>query len=236
MPPAVLTERRRRPELMDQPELDVAEHRDALAGLRRLNLASGTCRQLWKHVAAFASRRRKRRLRVLDIASGGGDVPLGLWKLASRHGVDLQVLGLDVSPTACQYASSRCAQAGGSIAFAQANVTRDALPTGFDVVTCSLFLHHLAIDEAAALLAKMAAAGDLLLVSDLRRCAAGYALAQIACRTLTSSPVVRFDGPQSVANAFSLREMRQLCHAAGLPDARVRRAWPCRMLVIREGS
>jgi 2-polyprenyl-3-methyl-5-hydroxy-6-metoxy-1,4-benzoquinol methylase len=221
---------------MDHPGLDAVEHGRALAGLGRLNLASGICRQLWKPVAGFARRRDLSHLRVLDIASGGGDVSLGLWQLAQRQGVDLQIVGLDVSPTACQYANHRCEQAGGAIAFRQADVTREALPMGFDVVTSSLFLHHLSFAEAAALLTKMAGAGRLLLMSDLRRCTSGYTLAQIACRTLTRSSVVHFDGPQSVANAFSLREMRQLSRAAGLLDATVRRAWPCRMMLVHERS
>jgi 2-polyprenyl-3-methyl-5-hydroxy-6-metoxy-1,4-benzoquinol methylase len=163
-------------------------------------------------------------------------VPLDLWKRARQAGVDLEILGLDVSSTACDYAGRLCREAAGAIRFQQADVTRDALPMGYDIVTCSLFLHHLSCAQVSALLKKMGAAGRLLVVSDLRRCAAGYALAQVACRLATTSPVVRWDGPQSVANAFTLAEMRALCEAAGLIDATVRADWPCRLMVIRQRS
>jgi 2-polyprenyl-3-methyl-5-hydroxy-6-metoxy-1,4-benzoquinol methylase len=221
---------------MDQPDLDRCEHQHALAGLRRLNFASGVCRQLWHVMRAFARRHGRRRLRVLDVASGGGDVCLGLWNLARRQGFDLEILGLDISPIACDYASRRSEVAGSAISFQPADVTREALPTGFDVVTCTLFLHHLASDEASKLLTTMAGAGKLLLVSDLRRCALGYALSRLACHVLTTSPVVQFDGPQSVENAFTLEEMRSLCATAGLPDSMVRPVWPCRLTIIREQS
>jgi 2-polyprenyl-3-methyl-5-hydroxy-6-metoxy-1,4-benzoquinol methylase len=228
-----LAHRHQQPELMDQPDLNVGEHRRALSGLRRLNLASGVCRQLWKQLTTHNCIRTPRSLRMLDIASGGGDVPLGLWKLARRSGVDLRILGLDISSVACEYATERCRVAAGSITFEQADVTSDALPKGFDVVTCSLFLHHLSFAQASTLLKKMAAAGHFLLVSDLRRSALGYALAQLACHLLTTSGVVHCDGPRSVASAFTLAELRELCSEADLEDATIRAVWPSRVLVTR---
>ncbi len=227
-----LSQRHFQPELMDRPELDVHQHHRALTGLRRLNRASGVCRQLWRHIATLPQCQRGGLVRLLDVASGGGDVAWGLYHLARRHGVKLKILGLDVSAAACQYASTRCTTAGDAIAFEQADVTREALPTGFDAVTCSLFLHHLPSDQATQLLANMAAAGELLLASDLRRCVEGYALAHAAARVITRSAVVRYDAPQSVANSFSLDEMQALCTAAGLTGASVRKAWPCRLSVV----
>jgi 2-polyprenyl-3-methyl-5-hydroxy-6-metoxy-1,4-benzoquinol methylase len=219
---------------MDQPGLDKIKHRSALAGLRRLNLASGVCRQLCNELVRYSRSRRVMKLKVLDIASGGGDVALGLWRRARKRGLDLQILGLDVSAAACEFANEQCREATGSVMFEQLDVTTNPLPAGFDVVTCSLFLHHLTRDEASILLSKMAVAGRLLLASDLRRCASGYFMAQVACHCLTTSPVVRYDGPQSVANAFTMSEMRELCDDAGLADATVHKVWPCRLLIKAE--
>jgi 2-polyprenyl-3-methyl-5-hydroxy-6-metoxy-1,4-benzoquinol methylase len=225
-----------RPEIMDQSGLDMNVHRGALAGLRRLNLASGVCRQLCRVLTRYCQSRGLSRLHVLDIASGGGDVAFGLWKLAKKKGIDLRVVGLDVSANACQYAAERCRPAAGSIAFEQCDVVRDSIPEGFDVTTCTLFLHHLTFDEAAKVLKKMAGAGRLLLANDLNRSAAGYILAQLACRILTASPVVRYDGPQSVASAFTASEMREICVAAGLADATIYKTWPCRLMVVRQSD
>jgi 2-polyprenyl-3-methyl-5-hydroxy-6-metoxy-1,4-benzoquinol methylase len=234
--PLRMKSRDHRPEIMDQSGLDGEKHRCALAGLGRLNLASGVCRQICKKLTAHCRSRGLSSLRVLDIASGGGDVPWGVWKLARNRGLDLRILGLDVSATACEYATERCRAAAGLIVFEQRDVLCDSIPVGFDVVTCSLFLHHLTFDQAVNLLRKMADAGHLLLANDLRRSTAGYLLAQLACRALTSSSIVRHDGPQSVANAYTVGEMRNLCVAAGLVDATVHRAWPWRVMVVRQQS
>jgi 2-polyprenyl-3-methyl-5-hydroxy-6-metoxy-1,4-benzoquinol methylase len=233
---AGLPQRHLRPEIMDQPGLDTTKHRSALAGLRRLNVASGVCRQLCNELVRYSRSRGVTKLKVLDIASGGGDVGLGLWRHARKRGLNLQILGLDWNAAACEFANEQCREASGAVVFNQLDVITNTLPNGFDVVTCSLFLHHLTSDQASHLLRKMADSGPLLLASDLRRCAGGYFMAQLACHCLTRSPVVRYDGPQSVANAFTLSEMRELCDDAGLIGATVRKVWPCRMLLKRQES
>jgi hypothetical protein len=71
----------------------------------------------------------------------------------------------------------------------------------------------------------------LVLVNDLVRGPAAYALAWLGTRLLTRSPVVHLDGPRSVAAAFTLREARELAERAGLHGARIDRRWPCRYLL-----
>ncbi|WP_428304980.1 methyltransferase domain-containing protein [Lacipirellula sp.] len=228
---AVLSQREFQPELMDQFDIPKAEHVRALQGLRRLNTASGVSRQLWRQIAMNRGVLLGGRLRVLDVACGGGDVAMSIWKLARRHSVTLDMVGLDRSPTACEQASQRCRVGGASMELVCTDAVQSPLPGGFDVVMSSLFLHHLSRPDAVALLAKMRDAGRLLVVSDLRRSAVGYLVAHAACRLVTRSPIVRYDGPQSVANAFSITEVADLWDEAGLSGAIVRRAWPWRLTI-----
>jgi hypothetical protein len=112
------------------------------------------------------------------------------------------------------------------------DAVRDPLPADFDVVTCSLFLHHLGDDGAATLLAAMGrAAGRLVLVNDLARGPLNLALVWLATRVLTRSPVVRVDGSLSVRAAFTPAEALSLAARAGLTGATVERRWPCRFLL-----
>ena len=109
---------------------------------------------------------------------------------------------------------------------------RDPLPGGFDVVTCSLFLHHLSEDDAVTVLRRMRdAAGRLVLVNDLARSRFNYLAVWLACRLTTRSRVVRFDGPASVRSAFTPAEARALAERAGLSGATVSRRFPCRFLL-----
>jgi 2-polyprenyl-3-methyl-5-hydroxy-6-metoxy-1,4-benzoquinol methylase len=112
---------------------------------------------------------------------------------------------------ACDFAAARARRVRANVTFQQRDVLGQSIPGGFDIVTCSLFLHHLEPAEVVRLLSNMAAAAPLMVVSDLRRNLCGYALAHAASRLLTTSRVVHADAPRSVANAFSIAEMRDLC-------------------------
>jgi 2-polyprenyl-3-methyl-5-hydroxy-6-metoxy-1,4-benzoquinol methylase len=134
---------------------------------------------------------------------------------------------------AVEQARQRAERTGAKVGFRQGNAFELENSRRFDVVVCSLFLHHQSGEEAVALLAQMRQlATRLVLVNDLVRSSTGYSLAWLATRVLTRSPVVHVDGPRSVAAAFTLREARELAEAAGLGGARVVRRWPCRYLLM----
>jgi 2-polyprenyl-3-methyl-5-hydroxy-6-metoxy-1,4-benzoquinol methylase len=222
----------REPEIMDDPVLDGGRHEAALRGLSRLNYFSRSAAILWPPIAALAQQLGRRELRVLDVATGAGDVPARLWFRAQRAGLHLEIHGVDVSPRAVAFAAERAAAKQAAISFSVRDVLAGPLPGGFDVVICSLFLHHLTEEQGVLLLQVMAkAAMHLVLVNDLRRSAAGLALAHLAARTLCRSDVVRVDGARSVRAAFTLPEATALARAAGLNGAVVERRWPLRFLL-----
>lgn len=224
--------RHRTAEQMDQADLDPAAHLGALAGLARINWISRSASILWPSVARVAARRADRPTRVLDVATGGGDVPIALARRAERLGYRLELSGCDRSPVAIEHARQSAGAAGGRASFFVLDVLDDALPDDFDVVTCSLFLHHLGEDDAARLLEKMArAARSTVLVNDLLRTRMGLGLAWLGCRLLSDSPIVHHDGPASVRAAFRLPEVRALADRAGLAGARLSRRWPERFLL-----
>lgn len=217
---------------MDQPGIDAAEHRRALAGLARVNAWSASLRILWPPVRQLLRASGGTPLRLLDLASGAGDLPIGLWKRAQAEGFNLDVEAWDVSPTAVEFARGLAAARGAAVCFHVANVLKEPIPEGFDVITSSLFLHHLSDVEAVGLMCSMAAgARRLVLVNDLRRCRAGLALAWAGTRVLCRSPVVHTDGPLSVRAALTCAEALEVAGRAGLQGAAVEPRWPFRFLL-----
>ncbi|QDU93816.1 methyltransferase domain-containing protein [Lignipirellula cremea] len=217
---------------MDDPGLDMPRYHGALRGLSRLNKLSASVSHLWRVIARLAREEKRTRLRVLDIATGAGDIPLGLWRKAKRAGLDLEILGVDISPRSIAFASEQAAEAGAKIDFQQCNVLCDPLPTGRDVIVSSLFLHHLTnADGLQLLLRAREATGRMIAVSDLLRSRRGLLLAHLASRVFTSSEVVRVDGPLSVKAAYTLAEAADLARRAGLDGAVFHRRWPCRFLL-----
>jgi SAM-dependent methyltransferase len=231
---AGLVHRHRRPELMDQPGLDASEHARALRGLGRINRVSRSDGILWPAIARLAKEGGDRRgpTRVLDLATGGGDVPIALARRAVRAGLDIRIDGCDLSAVAVRFARRQAIQHRAAVGFFPLNALHDPIPPGYDVLTCSLFFHHLNDRDALALLSRMAgAARRLVLINDLVRSGVGYGLAWIGCRLLSGSPVVHHDGPASVAAAFTAAEARELARRAGLEGASLTRHWPWRFLL-----
>ncbi|MBI3411173.1 MAG: methyltransferase domain-containing protein [Planctomycetes bacterium] len=222
---------------MDQPRLDSAVHVHALRGLERINWLSGSDRILWPPIETLAREHPKRSLRILDIAAGGGDVVVRMWRRSRRANLKIEFQGADVSPTALEHSCMNAQRAGAPIGFFTLDVLRDRLPEGYDVLMTSLFLHHLDDEQALSLMRRMGeAARQMVLINDLRRSRTGYVLAWAGSRLLTSSHVVHVDAPRSVAAAFALHEIRALADRAGLADARITRRWPCRFLLCWKKS
>ena len=228
-----LSRRHREDEIMDQPGLDAIEDQAALSGLGRVNWWSRTAGQIWSLLEELRRDRKLNHLRVLDLACGGGDVTLALARRARSARIPLTVHGCDRSPTAVAYATERCERVGlQNVEFFERDVLNDPIEQTYDVIVCTLFLHHLEQDQAESLLRKMSAAEQAVVVDDLCRSRFGYLLAWFGTRILTRSPVVHTDGPLSVRAAFTTDEIAVMARTAGLEGATIRRHWPERFSLM----
>ena len=227
-----LSVRHREPELLDEPGLDAQRHAIALRGLRRINHWTRAAAFLWPKIRDLAREQPQRTLRVLDIASGGGDNAINLVRLGRRAGLKIQVDAADINPQAIEYARRHAEEAHAGIHFERLDVLADPIPPGYDVLTASLFLHHLDEADVVRALQRMAEAAErMVLVADLLRSTIGYAIAWAGTRILSTSHIVRTDGPTSVRAAFTLSEIELLCRQAGLRGAIIERKMPGRFLL-----
>lgn len=219
---------------MDDPALDEGLHRQALRGLERVNRISGIARLIWSGVRPLCREITDRPVRVLDVGCGGGDISVGVWKQARRAGIRLQIGGCDISPKALRMSTERAqaAGAGNDARYFPVDILNEDLPSDWDVMYCSLFLHHFDEQQGTRLLANMGrSARKLVLVNDLVRSRLGYLLCWCGVRLLTRSPIVHVDGPLSVRAGFQPREVLDMAEQAGLHSARITRHWPQRLLL-----
>jgi 2-polyprenyl-3-methyl-5-hydroxy-6-metoxy-1,4-benzoquinol methylase len=218
-------------ERMDDPTLPPAELAGALDGLARLNAWARAAAGITGRILDLARQSPDRPIRVLDVASGGGDVPIRIERTVTAAGHPIDVDGCDLQPTAVEYATRAAERRNSNARFFVHDVVRDPLPGGYDVVTSSLFLHHLSNDDAVTALRRMATAGRVVLVTDLVRSRTALLQVWIACRLLTRSRVNWDDGPASVRAAFTPAEATELAKRAGWADVIVARRRPCRFLL-----
>ena len=225
--------RQRTEEWMDDPAIDPALHDAALAGLRRLNAVSMIAPLVARHLRALAADVAPRPLRVLDVASGSGDLPIA-WSLAARRrGWGLNVTAIDRSGHAIETTLRGARRAGVEIGVQQCDVLAQPLPRGFDVVTCSLFLHHLDGPDVTRLVGEMTrVAGRAVLLCDLERTRVNLALVSTAARLVTRCPVVHHDAAASIRGAWTRTELADLIAAAVTTPVPVRSMPPCRMMAL----
>jgi 2-polyprenyl-3-methyl-5-hydroxy-6-metoxy-1,4-benzoquinol methylase len=233
------------PELMDDPALDPAEHRQALAGLRRIHWWSGTAKSLASTLSEIAQRKHLSHLRILDIGCGGGDVTAQI-AIRMASVATCEVIGWDMSPTAIEtarsYRSKVAHRTSGkcTVDFHVQNIltmqVSERSPTeAFDFVICSLFLHHFENREALLIIKQMLGlARHAIVIDDLVRSRFGYALAIVGCHGLSRSKIVHFDGPQSVRAAFTQPEILELASEAGARNCWIRKHWPARFQFVAE--
>lgn len=201
------------PELMDRPDATPHELEGALSSLRGLNRWFGS----YRLVMRFARRwiLPGDRLRVADLATGSADIPRLIVDHARRIGAKVEIDAVDFQPTTANtarrmsatYAEIRC-HCEDVLTFGSAGA--------YDVVLCSLALHHFSDSEAVQLLRRCRELSRcFVLVSDLRR---GW-LASLGVRLLTRlvfrDRMTRSDAIASARRAFTLGELRALARQAG---------------------
>lgn len=221
------------PELMDDPALESGLHARALRGLERINRFSFLTRTFWNPLKRFYNDSGKKPVRILDIASGGGDLLRRFASKAQKENLPFIFEGCDINPEAVRHSQKKADDRKLSVSYFVLDALREPIPERFDVIFNSLFLHHLKKNEVIAFLKTLKASrAKLALICDLKRSLKGWLLAYAGTRLLTTSPIVHFDGPQSVRAAFTSEEMLGFAEEAGLTGATIQSIWPDRYLLL----
>jgi ubiquinone/menaquinone biosynthesis C-methylase UbiE len=166
---------------------------------------------------------------ILDVGTGGADMPLALLDHLRSRGAVASCVALDRSTSALEAAAER-ARSRSDIALVRGDAL--ALPYGdraFDLVTCNLALHHFDPAEAVRALVEMGRVGRDVIVNDLRRSAVGWMLACAVFPFFTRNRLTLHDGPLSVRRAYSPDEIRTFARDAGWTRVAVRTHFAARM-------
>lgn len=200
------------PEMMDRPQpVTVALRRD-LANLRHLNRWFGAWRIL-RHWARPVFR-RGRVLRIVDLCTGSGDLPIFLVQMARQAGCSLHVDAVDLHASTLAIAREHCA-AWPEITIHEGDARFWEPPVKPDYVLCSLALHHFTEVDAVHILRRMAGMAKAgVLIADLER--AWWATIGIYAASLFyREPMTVEDMRRSVRAAFSRAEMEAFTAVAG---------------------
>lgn len=144
---------------------------------------------------------------MLEVAAGFGDVPRAAAQQLARQGIAIEITLSDRMPSHLLNGSGN----GNGNRSAVADALALPFPDGaFDLVSCSLFAHHLEPAELARFAGEALRVSRIaVLINDLVRHPLHLALVY-AGFPLLRSYVSRFDGVASVRRAYVPEEMKQV--------------------------
>ncbi|HMA34140.1 MAG TPA: methyltransferase domain-containing protein [Chloroflexia bacterium] len=211
-------------ELLDDPDVaSPQELRQSLRDIRMANLVGQGTAVVLRHLSdVVGDWPAGRPLQVLDLATGSGDIPRAIVGWARRRGLTCQVLATDISPAVLRAAQDHT-RGYPEIALLACDSRYPPFPSAsFDLVTCSLALHHLDADGAVRTLGNMARlARHGFIVNDVERSWPAYLASVALVYGITRNRLTRHDGPASVQRAFTRTEIRQMATAAGIRGGRI---------------
>jgi len=225
-----------KPEMMDQPDADPEILEDDLRNLRIINRCFGGLSALRNAVVPIAMRAEPgKTISILDLATGSGDQPVSIVKTFRRLGKGVRITAVDRNEIMLNAARGH-ASGFPEIQFERGDILN--LQYGresFDIVSCSLAIHHLSRSNGVKLLHEMNRICRLgFVVNDLSRSYIGAVVAWVYTRLTTTNPMTRYDSVASVLRAFRKEELAEMAVEAGVQPVRIFTAPLFRLVVVKE--
>lgn len=213
-------------EIMDDPDCD----RDGLIRtyktFDRMNRLLSGWSSIYKKEIRPVLKNASAQLTLLDIGTGGGDVPRHLSEMAGKDGYSLDITAIDPDERAIEFANST--NSGDGINFLCARSDELVKENKqFDFVISNHLVHHL---EESEILSLCHDAEKLcrcrVFFNDIERGDLGYAFFSLAAPLLFRNTFIPTDGPLSIRRSFTKHELSQLLP----PRWNVQRIFPYRLL------
>lgn len=220
------------PENLDKGSYTPEEYEGCLVELRRVNEWLGDANALRDSLLKEIERRDLRSFSVLDVGAGSGELLRVTAKWARETSRRASLVGLELNARSAQAILDE------STGFREISSVRASgfqLPFGdssFDYAIQSLTLHH--FDDAGAVkilreMARVARRG--IFVIDLNRNPVAYLFYTTIGHLFLHNRLIREDGALSILKSFTPEEMEQIAKQAGLPNAKVEKHFPSRLVL-----
>jgi ubiquinone/menaquinone biosynthesis C-methylase UbiE len=200
-------------EIMDQPQPVSDDLKIAFDNLEKLNRRFGSYDLIRHFLRRWIAPGES--VSLLDLCTGSGDVPrcIADWARAQKsivriHAIDFQAPTLSIAQAKSVLYPEITYEAADALLFTPAEP--------FDIVICSLALHHFAFSDALDLLRRIRRfARRGVVVADLVRSDFGILGIYFLTGLLVRHPMNKFDGRLSIRRAFSFQELAAAAAEAG---------------------
>lgn len=169
-----------------------------------------------------------RELTIVDLGCGNGDMLRRIAEVARKHHRKVKLIGIDANEFTVNYARKK------STAYQEISYLHQTIPSAdfnaltYDMVLCTLFLHHFTDAEILNLLTHICAKAEVgVVINDLHRSRWAYILFNLLTLFIPN-PMIRQDGLISISKGFKKTELQNFAHQLQVPNSRIQWKWAFR--------
>ncbi len=218
------------PEIMDDFAMEGEILRDALDKIAKINQLLGgnllTLRGIQDLVPKIPN---KTEIAIVDVGCGNGDMLRSLADYGLKNNLNFRLTGIDANNFTINHARKLSSQYP-NISFRCEDVfEKDFTELKYDIVLCTLTLHHFKEDEIIQLMTIFNANSRVgIVINDLHRSAISYRLFQVLCFVFRLNSMSREDGLVSILRGFKKNELVHFSKKLKLSNYKIQWKWAFR--------
>ena len=204
-------------EMMDDFTIKGSVLRDTLDKLETINRLLGGNSVTIKGLNKILSKSSKTKtITIVDLGCGHGDILRDVAKFGRKNSYKFKLIGIDANNAAIDYAKA-LSKDYPELSFETIDIFSDDFKKqSFDVVLCTLFLHHFKNNELIPFLKSIVQKASIgVIVNDLHRHKLAYYLFKII-GLFIKNKMVREDGLTSILRAFKRKEIETILKKTGV--------------------
>ncbi|MBI4427637.1 MAG: methyltransferase domain-containing protein [Ignavibacteriales bacterium] len=225
---------RAKPEMIDGDDNDPVLLEQDLSNLRTINRFFGGLSAMRDALPRFLERvPPSRTAEILDLATGSADHPVEIVGLARKMKRLVRIVAVDRNPQILEIAR-KYTEGYSEISLVRKDLRHlDFGDKSFDIVLCSLAIHHFSNEDAVAILREMHRLSRVgFMVNDLERSWIGAWTAWLYTHATTRNPLTLNDSCLSVLRAFTPDELRDIALQAKVQNFQVYRKPFFRLILV----
>ena len=198
-----------KPEIMDDFAMEGEILRDALDKIAKINQLLGGNKLTLQGVQDLLPGISKlKEIVIVDVGCGNGDMLRTLADFGLKNNYKFRLIGIDANNFTISHAQ-KLSEKHTNISYSCQDIFIESFQElKYDIVLCTLTLHHFKDDEIIKLLSVFYANATIgIVINDLQRSAIAYRLFQALCVVFQLNDMSREDGLTSILRGFKKVEL-----------------------------
>ena len=198
-------------EIMDDFTMEGALFRDTLDKLEIINrFLGGNSVTINGLKNLLKNQSKNKTITIVDLGCGNGDILRDVAKFGRKNNYSFNLIGIDANLAAIEYAKELSKEYS-ELSFKTLDIlSKDFKKQSYDVVLCTLFLHHFKNEELISFLKTTTNKATIgVVVNDLHRHKLAYYLFKLI-GFFIKNKMVRQDGLTSVLRAFKRKDLENI--------------------------